>query len=92
MASVPKRATVDFLAIGGCARGPPRVDHGRGLERIPRSRRPDPEGIRTMVGRHTPTKRLARAEEIASSCFEGAGFVSGALIPVDGGMAARRIV
>jgi NAD(P)-dependent dehydrogenase (short-subunit alcohol dehydrogenase family) len=56
----------------------------------------DPDGMRAMVASHTPMQRLGRADEIAATvaflCSPGAAFISGALIPVDGGMAARRIV
>jgi NAD(P)-dependent dehydrogenase (short-subunit alcohol dehydrogenase family) len=49
-----------------------------------------------MVARNTPMRRLGRADEVAGTvaflCSPAAGFISGAVIPLDGGMAARRIV
>jgi NAD(P)-dependent dehydrogenase (short-subunit alcohol dehydrogenase family) len=49
-----------------------------------------------MVARNTPMKRLGTADEVAATvaflCSPGAGFISGAVIPLDGAMAARRIL
>jgi NAD(P)-dependent dehydrogenase (short-subunit alcohol dehydrogenase family) len=56
----------------------------------------DPAGMMAMVARNTPMQRLGRAEEVAATvaflCSPGAAFLSGAIIPLDGAMAARRIV
>jgi NAD(P)-dependent dehydrogenase (short-subunit alcohol dehydrogenase family) len=55
----------------------------------------DPEGIRRMVTAGAPMGRLGRAEEVSATvaflCSPEAAFISGTVIPVDGGMAARRI-
>jgi meso-butanediol dehydrogenase / (S,S)-butanediol dehydrogenase / diacetyl reductase len=60
------------------------------------ARSDDPEGMMQMVATNTPMKRLGTAREVADTvaflCSRGAGFISGAVIPLDGGMAARRIV
>jgi NAD(P)-dependent dehydrogenase (short-subunit alcohol dehydrogenase family) len=49
-----------------------------------------------LVARNTPMQRLGTAAEVAATvaflCSDGAGFISGTVIPLDGGMAARRIV
>jgi NAD(P)-dependent dehydrogenase (short-subunit alcohol dehydrogenase family) len=54
----------------------------------------DPAATFAMVARNTPMQRLGTAEEVAATvsflCSPGAGFISGTVIPVDGGMAARR--
>lgn len=56
----------------------------------------DPDATMAMVARNTPMRRLGRADEVAGTvaflCSPAAGFISGAIIPLDGGMAARRIV
>ncbi len=56
----------------------------------------DPGAMMEMVARNTPMQRLGRAEEVAATvaflCSPGAAFLSGAIIPLDGAMAARRIV
>lgn len=55
----------------------------------------DPEGVRRMVARGTPMGRLGTAEEVTATvaflCSPGAGYISGAVIPLDGAMAARRV-
>jgi NAD(P)-dependent dehydrogenase (short-subunit alcohol dehydrogenase family) len=54
----------------------------------------DPEGVRRMVAAGTPMRRLGRADEVSATvaflCSPAAAFISGAVIPVDGAMAARR--
>ena len=54
----------------------------------------DPEGVRRMVEAGTPMGRLGRAEEVSATvaflCSPAAAFISGAVIPLDGAMAARR--
>jgi NAD(P)-dependent dehydrogenase (short-subunit alcohol dehydrogenase family) len=56
----------------------------------------DPAAMIAMVASNTPMQRLGTADEVAATvaflCSPGAGFISGAVIPVDGAMAARRIL
>jgi meso-butanediol dehydrogenase/(S,S)-butanediol dehydrogenase/diacetyl reductase len=56
----------------------------------------DPDALIAMVAGNTPMKRLGTAEEVAATvaflCTPGAAFISGAVIPLDGAMAARRIL
>jgi meso-butanediol dehydrogenase/(S,S)-butanediol dehydrogenase/diacetyl reductase len=50
---------------------------------------PDPEATKAMVARNTPMGRLGRADEVAATV---AFLCSPGVIPLDGGMAARRIL
>ena len=56
----------------------------------------DPAATVAMVANNTPMQRLGTAQEVAATvsflCSPGAGYISGTVIPVDGAMAARRIV
>jgi NAD(P)-dependent dehydrogenase (short-subunit alcohol dehydrogenase family) len=60
------------------------------------ARSDDPDGMMRMVAANTPMHRLGTAGEVAATvaflCSDGAGFISGTVVPLDGGMAARRIV
>jgi NAD(P)-dependent dehydrogenase (short-subunit alcohol dehydrogenase family) len=55
----------------------------------------DPEGVRRMVAAGTPMGRLGTSEEVSATvaflCSPQAAYISGAVIPLDGGMAARRM-
>jgi NAD(P)-dependent dehydrogenase (short-subunit alcohol dehydrogenase family) len=54
----------------------------------------DPEGLRSMVASNIPMRRLGRAEEVAEAAVflasDASSYVSGAVVPLDGGLAARR--
>jgi len=60
------------------------------------ARADDPDAMFAMVARNTPMQRLGTADEVAATvaflCSPGAAFISGAIIPLDGAMAARRIL
>jgi NAD(P)-dependent dehydrogenase (short-subunit alcohol dehydrogenase family) len=55
----------------------------------------DPRATMSAVARHTPMQRLGTADEVAATvaflCSPGAAYISGTVIPLDGGMAARRV-
>jgi NAD(P)-dependent dehydrogenase (short-subunit alcohol dehydrogenase family) len=55
---------------------------------------PDPEKVRAGVAANLPMGRLGRASEVCAAVAfllsEGAAFTSGAVLPLDGGLAARR--
>jgi NAD(P)-dependent dehydrogenase (short-subunit alcohol dehydrogenase family) len=55
---------------------------------------PDPDAVRRMVASNTPMKRLGTAADVVNAVLfltsEQSSYISGAVIPLDGGMAARR--
>lgn len=73
---------------------PSATDTGLFMQLIAQA--PDPEAIIEMVAGRTPMQRLGRADEVAGTvaflCSPEAAYISGAVIPLDGGMAARRIL
>jgi NAD(P)-dependent dehydrogenase (short-subunit alcohol dehydrogenase family) len=56
---------------------------------------PDPEGIKRMVAERTPMRRLGAADDVCEAVMFLAGdessYISGAVFPLDGGLAARRM-
>jgi NAD(P)-dependent dehydrogenase (short-subunit alcohol dehydrogenase family) len=58
------------------------------------SRAPDPDAIKHMVASRTPMGRLGTSAEVSDTvaflASPGAAYISGAVIPLDGAMAARR--
>src|SRR5689334_18689165 len=58
------------------------------------SRAPDPDAIKQMVATRTPMQRLGTAQEVCDTvaflASPGAAYITGTVIPLDGGMAARR--
>jgi NAD(P)-dependent dehydrogenase (short-subunit alcohol dehydrogenase family) len=58
-------------------------------------RAPDPEAIKRMVAERTPMQRLGTADDVCESIMFLAGdessYISGAVLPLDGGLAARRM-
>lgn len=55
---------------------------------------PDPAAVRAMVAGRTPMRRLGTAAEVVETVLfllsDRASYISGAVVPVDGGLAARR--
>jgi NAD(P)-dependent dehydrogenase (short-subunit alcohol dehydrogenase family) len=58
------------------------------------SRAPDPDAIKQMVASRTPMGRLGTSDEVCDTvaflASPGGAYISGTVIPLDGGMAARR--
>jgi NAD(P)-dependent dehydrogenase (short-subunit alcohol dehydrogenase family) len=56
---------------------------------------PDPDAIKRMVAERTPMQRLGTADDVCESIMFLAGdessYLSGAVFPLDGGLAARRM-
>ena len=58
------------------------------------SRAPEPDAIKQMVASRTPMGRLGSSDEVCDTvaflASPGAAYITGTVIPLDGGMAARR--
>jgi NAD(P)-dependent dehydrogenase (short-subunit alcohol dehydrogenase family) len=56
---------------------------------------PDPEAVRAGVASNLPMRRLGRASEVCDAVAfllsDASGWTSGAVLPLDGGLAARRM-
>jgi len=56
----------------------------------------DPVRLRETLARHVPMGRLGRASDVTATVLfllsEEAAYISGCVVPVDGGMAARRSI
>ena len=56
---------------------------------------PDPEAVRAGVAANLPMRRLGRASEVCDAVSfllsDASGWTSGAVLPLDGGLAARRM-
>jgi len=56
---------------------------------------PDPESIKAFVAARTPMGRLGSIEDVTATALylatDASAYVSGAVIPLDGGLAARRM-
>jgi NAD(P)-dependent dehydrogenase (short-subunit alcohol dehydrogenase family) len=58
------------------------------------SQAPDPEAIKRMVAERTPMGRLGTAGDVTATVLylagDGSSYMSGTVLPLDGGLAARR--
>jgi NAD(P)-dependent dehydrogenase (short-subunit alcohol dehydrogenase family) len=65
-----------------------------GLFRTLTEQAPDPEAIRSFVAARTPMGRLGRVDDVTEAVLylasDASSYVSGAVLPLDGGLAARR--
>ena len=56
---------------------------------------PDPDAIKRMVAERTPMRRLGTADDVCEAIMflagEESSYISGAVFPLDGGLAARRM-
>jgi NAD(P)-dependent dehydrogenase (short-subunit alcohol dehydrogenase family) len=56
---------------------------------------PDPDAIKRMVAERTPMQRLGTSDDVCESIMFLAGdessYITGAVFPLDGGLAARRM-
>jgi NAD(P)-dependent dehydrogenase (short-subunit alcohol dehydrogenase family) len=71
---------------------PSACETGLFLEMV--SQAPDPESIKRMVADRTPMGRLGTEADVVDTIMflvgDGASYISGTTIPIDGGMASRR--
>jgi meso-butanediol dehydrogenase / (S,S)-butanediol dehydrogenase / diacetyl reductase len=71
---------------------PSACETGLFLEMV--SRAPDPDAIKQMVADRTPMGRLGTEEDVVATIMflvgDGASYISGTTIPLDGGLASRR--
>jgi NAD(P)-dependent dehydrogenase (short-subunit alcohol dehydrogenase family) len=55
---------------------------------------PDPAALRAQIGANMPMKRLGHASEVCDAAVflasDESSYISGAVLPIDGGLAARR--
>jgi NAD(P)-dependent dehydrogenase (short-subunit alcohol dehydrogenase family) len=81
----PDAVTVNVVSPSAC---------DTGLFAQMAARAPDPDAIKHMVASRTPMGRLGSASEVCDTvaflASPGAAYISGTVIPLDGGMAARR--
>jgi NAD(P)-dependent dehydrogenase (short-subunit alcohol dehydrogenase family) len=94
LVNLAKQAAIEHAADGVRVNvvAPSATD--RGLFARLADRSDDPGGLRAMVARGTPMQRLGTGEEVSATvaflCSAPAAYISGAVVPLDGGMAARR--
>jgi NAD(P)-dependent dehydrogenase (short-subunit alcohol dehydrogenase family) len=96
LANLMKQAAIEHAtdAVRVNLVSPAATDTGLFMQMARRSG--DPDAIIDMVTRHNPMRRLGKASEVADTvaflCSPGAAYLSGVVVPLDGAMAARRIV
>jgi len=69
--------------------------HEAGLFMKMTEQAPDPEGLRRRIAAAVPMKRLGRVDDVCQTVLflasDASSYISGAVIPLDGGLAARRM-
>jgi NAD(P)-dependent dehydrogenase (short-subunit alcohol dehydrogenase family) len=94
LANLCKQAAVEHAAEGVRVNllAPSATDTG--LFMRVSARAPDPEALRRQVAAGSPMRRLGRGEEVVETALflvsDASSYVTGAVIPVDGGLTARR--
>ena len=96
LANLMKQAAIEHAADAVRVNlvSPAATDTGLFMRMARRSR--DPDALIDLVTRSNPMRRLGRSTEVADTvaflCSPGAAYLSGVVIPLDGGMAAQRTV
>jgi NAD(P)-dependent dehydrogenase (short-subunit alcohol dehydrogenase family) len=94
LANLCKRAAADAAAAGVRINvvAPSATDTGLFMRVSQRA--PDPQALRDQVAASSPLRRLGRGSEVVDTVVfllgDAAGYIDGAVIPVDGGLAMRR--
>jgi NAD(P)-dependent dehydrogenase (short-subunit alcohol dehydrogenase family) len=89
-----KQAAIEHAADGVRVNviAPSATDTGLFMKMTGRA--PDPAALRAQIGANMPMKRLGRASEVCDAAVflasDESSYISGAVLPVDGGLAARR--
>jgi NAD(P)-dependent dehydrogenase (short-subunit alcohol dehydrogenase family) len=82
----PDKVRVNYLAPSACEAG---------LFMQVTSLAPDPDAVRRMVAARTPMGRLGTVDDVCETVLflasDGSSYISGAALPLDGGLAARRV-
>lgn len=82
----PDRVRVNVLSPSAC-------EAGLFLEVTAQA--PDPEAVRRMVAESTPMRRLGTVADVTDTALflasDDSSYISGTVVPLDGGMAARRM-
>lgn len=95
LVNLAKQAAIEHAAQGVRVNvvSPSACDTGLFMEVVQKA--PDPDAILRLVAGSNPTGRLGTAGEVAATvaflASPGGAYISGAAIPVDGGLAARRM-
>lgn len=81
----PDRVRVNVVAPGAC-------EAGLFLETVARAA--DPQALREMIAAGVPLRRLGTSDDVCAAVLfllsDEAAYISGTVLPLDGGLAARR--
>jgi meso-butanediol dehydrogenase / (S,S)-butanediol dehydrogenase / diacetyl reductase len=94
LVNLAKQAAVEHAPDGVRVNvvSPSACETGLFLEMV--SKAPDPDSIKRMVADRTPMGRLGTEADVVDTIMfligDGASYISGTTIPLDGGMASRR--
>lgn len=95
LVNLAKQAAIEHAADGVRVNvvSPSACEVGLFMEMAARA--PDPEAVKKMVAANTPMGRLGSIDDVVATVRfltgDGAAYISGTVIPLDGAMAARRV-
>lgn len=95
LVNLAKQAAIEHAADGVRVNvlSPSACEAGLFLKTIEAA--PDPESIKRMVAERTPMQRLGSIDDVCETALflagDGASYISGSVVPLDGGLAARRM-